>query len=133
MRAEPRHSSTNESGENCFKKLNFFRVPLILNEAARLNFGFASNMVLLLWCVCGGLLLHMLEANYLTILLKPEYEKAVDTVEEILDRGMTVITQPGMESKVELMKNSPYNSSRELAARTKVAKVIFHYIKIFRL
>ena len=105
----------------------------MINEAARLNFGFASNMVLLLWCVCGGLLLHMLEANYLTILLKPEYEKAIDTVEEILDRGMTVITAPYMESKVELMKNSPYNSSRELAARTKVAKVIFHYIKIFRL
>ena len=77
----------------------------------------------------------MLEANYLTILLKPEYEKAVDTVQEILDRGMTVITGPGMESesKVELLKNSPYNSSRELAARTKVPKVIFHYIKIFRL
>ena len=75
----------------------------------------------------------MLEANYLTILLKPEYEKAVDTVQEILDRGMTVITTPGSESMVDLLKLSPYNSSRELAARTKVPKVIFHYIKIFRL
>ena len=75
----------------------------------------------------------MLEANYLTILLKPEYEKAVDTVQEVLDRGLTVITMPGMESRVEQLKNSPYNSSRELAARTKVPKVIFHYIKIFRL
>ena len=90
-------------------------------------------MVYLLWCVCGGLLLHMLEANYLTILLKPEYEKAADTVQEILDRGMTVITTPGSESMVDLLKLSPYNSSRELAARTKVPKVIFHYIKIFGL
>ena len=72
----------------------------------------------------------MLEANYLTILLKPEYEKAVDTLQEILDRGMTVITMPGMESKVKLLENSPYNSSRELAARTKVPKVIFRFIKI---
>ena len=39
-------------------------------------------MVLLLWCVCGGLLLHMLEANYLTMLLKPSYEKAVDAPQE---------------------------------------------------
>ena len=71
----------------------------------------------------------MLEANYLTILLKPEYEKAVDNVQEILDRGLTVITVPGMESKVKLLENSPYNSSRELAARTKVPKVIFFILK----
>ena len=76
---------------------------MILNQAARFNFGFASNMVLLLWCVCGGFLLHMFEANFLSILLKPSYEKAVDTAQDVLDRGLTVITYPGLESKVETL------------------------------
>ena len=76
---------------------------MINNQAARFNFGFASNMVLLLWCVCGGFLLHMFEANFLSILLKPSYEKAVDTAQDVLDRGLTVITYPGLESKVETL------------------------------
>ena len=100
-----------------------------MNQAARFNFGFASNMVLLLWCVCGGLLAHMLEANYLTILLKPSYEKAVDTAEDILDRNLTVIYPPGTESIVEILKNSPSKITRDLAESSIVAKVIFCYFE----
>ena len=65
-------------------------------------------MVLLLWCVCGGLLAHMLEANYLTILLKPSYEKFVDTPEDIIDKNLTVIYIPGTKSILEMMKNKLY-------------------------
>ena len=84
-----------------------FRVPLIINQAARFNFGFASNMVLLLWCICGGLLAHMLEANFLTILLTPVYEKSIETAEDVLDRGMSVIFPPQSESMRESLMNSP--------------------------
>ena len=87
-------------------------------------------MVLLLWCVCGGLLAHMLEANYLTILLKPSYEKAIDTAQDVIDRGLTLIKGPGTESKVEILKNSPSNITRTLAERTIVAKVIFSFTYI---
>ena len=80
---------------------------MIINQAARFNFGFASNMLLLLWCVFGGLLLHMLEANFLTILLKPVYEKSVDTAQDIIDRGLTVIYTPGAESAKKMLMNSP--------------------------
>ena len=96
-----------------------------MNQAARFNFGLASNIVLLVWCVFGGLLLHMFEANFLTILLKPNYEKAVDSAQEILDMGLTVINAPGTESMVEIMKNSPDEITRTLAERTVVPKVIF--------
>ena len=82
-------------------------------------------MVLLLWCLCGGLLLHFFEANFLTILLKPNYEKAVDTAQEVLDRGLEVIYPPGGESMVEMWKNSADEITRKLAERTVVAKVIF--------
>ena len=86
-------------------------------------------MVYLLWCVFGGLLLHMLEANYLTILLKPNYEPFVDTAEDILHRSLTVIVPPGSESILEIDKNSPSSITKEIANRTKVAKVIFCYIE----
>ena len=98
---------------------------MIENQAQRFNFGFSSNMVLLLWCVCGGFLVHMLECNYLSILLKPTYEKPIDTSEDILERGLTVINAPGRESLVELKKKSPFNITRALAHRTIVAKVYY--------
>ena len=79
-------------------------------------------MVLLLWCVCGGLLAHMFEANFLTILLKPNYEKPIDTAQDIIDRGLGVIKYPGAESVVEILKNSPSNITRTLAERTIVCK-----------
>ena len=88
-------------------------------------------MVFLLWCVCGGFLLHFFECNILDILLQTNYEKAVDTAQDVLDRRLTVIVGPGSESKVEIMKNSPSAITRELAERTVVPKVIFLYVADF--
>ena len=67
----------------------------------------------------------MLEANYLTILLKPSYEKAIDTAEDVLNRNLTIIYGPGGESIMEILKNSPFKNTRTLAERTIVTKVIF--------
>ena len=67
----------------------------------------------------------MLEANYLTILLKPNYEKAVDTAEDVLDMGLTTLSGPYTQSSVERMKKSPYYLIRAIAEKTFVAKVIF--------
>ena len=67
----------------------------------------------------------MFEANFLSILLKPSYEKAVDTAQDVLDRGLTVILPPGTESGVEILKNSPSIITRTLAERSVVPKVIF--------
>ena len=44
----------------------------------------------------------MLESNYLTILITPAYEKPVDTPEDIIERGLTILYNPGGES----MKNA---------------------------
>ena len=96
---------------------------MIINQAARFNFGFASNMVLLLWCVCGGFILHFLECNFLTILLKPTFEPPVDTPQDILDRGMTIINIPGTESNVENNKISFSKVTRDHAEVTIVPKV----------
>ena len=101
-----------------------------MNQAARFNFGFASNMVLLLWCVCGGLLLHMLEANYLTILLAPNYEKAIDTPQDVVDRGLTVIVPPGSEQHLDELENYYAKIDRDIAEMTIVPKVIFGSFEI---
>ena len=82
-------------------------------------------MIFLLWCVCGGFLVHFFECNVLDILLKTNYEKGVDTAEDVLDRGLAVIVSPGQESRVEILKNSPSAATRELAERTVVPKVTF--------
>ena len=98
---------------------------MIKIQTGMFNFGFASNMALLLWCICGGFLLHMLESNYLTMLVKPAYEKPVDTAQDVLERGLAVIWSPGIESIKEELEKSPFKITRELAERAYVAKVIF--------
>ena len=103
---------------------------MIKNQAARSNFGVASNMALLLWCVCGALLFHMFESNYFTMLMKPTYEPPVDTAEDVLDRGLAIINIPGAGSIVEMLKKSPFYITRTLAERTIVPKVIFSNISI---
>ena len=89
-------------------KISFIRVPLLNNQSPRFNFGFASNMSLLMWCVYGGFLLHMFLSNYLAILMKSNYEKPVDTAKDVLDRGLTVLKSPGSLGIVENLKNSPF-------------------------
>ena len=111
-----------------FKIFSFSRVLRI-----RFPFGFSSRMVFLLWCVCGGFLLHFFECNILDILLQTNYEKAVDTAQDVLDMRLTVIWPPGTESALEILKNSPSAVTRQLAERTVVAKVIFNFVELFHL
>ena len=67
----------------------------------------------------------MFESNYFTMLMKPTYEKPVDSAQDIIERGLKVIYDPGSESLVEMMKNSPSAVNRDLAKLTVVPKVIF--------
>ena len=81
-------------------------------------------MILLIWCVWGGFLLHILECNYLTVLVKPVYEKPIDTAEDIIERGIKIIDYPGRESMIETLKRSPFPLTRALAENTYVTKVV---------
>ena len=66
----------------------------------------------------------MFEANYLTILLKPNYEKPVDTAQDILDRGLTIIKAPFRKSALDADKISRLKITRDLAERTIIPEVI---------
>ena len=67
----------------------------------------------------------MLESNYLTILITPTYEKAVDTPEDIIERGLIIIYNPGSHAMKDAMMQSDNKIDRDLASLTYVAKVIF--------
>ena len=53
--------------------------------------GFSMNFVLITWALCGGLFLYAFLANFRTVLLMPQYEKPVDSAQDILDRGLIPI------------------------------------------
>ena len=78
-----------------------------------------------MWCVCGGFLLYFLTSNYLTVLIKPSYDKPVDTAEDVITRNLSIIDFPGRESILEINKNSPFPIIRQLAERTYVTKVSY--------
>ena len=73
----------------------------------------------------------MLEANYLTILLKPNYADPIDTVEDVLDRGLPPLFDFFLEGTRQRMLQSESSMIRTLAERTVVAKVIFCFIERF--
>ena len=88
-------------------------------------------MLFLIWCVFGGFLLYFFESVFLESLLKPNYEKPVDTAQDVFDRGLTVIIYPGAWSMIKLFKNSPSAVVRKLGERTIAPKVIFCYFDKF--
>ena len=87
------------------------------------TFGLSSSMAFLLWVVMGTFLLHILECNFLTILIKPVYEKPVDTAEDIIERVLSII---GISwTMVVDMKKSPSKIIRDLAEVYVVPEVNF--------
>ena len=66
----------------------------------------------------------MFESTFYAMLMKPVYEKPIDSAEDVLVRNLTVLEMPGTEASVEILKNSSDNTIRKLAERTYVPKVI---------
>ena len=108
------------------------RVPLLNHQQ---SFGFSAKMIFLLWCVCGTFLLHMLESNYLTMLVKQNYEKPVDSAQDVLDRGFTIIWFPYYDYFLEeMIKQNISKVSRDLALMTYSSKVSsIHFLIIFKI
>ena len=76
--------------------------PSTLQAVGRL-----SNVLYLLWAICGGFLLHFLLSNFLTVLLKPDISKPVETAKDVLDRGLV----PYYHWEGEYLKNVFADSS----------------------
>ena len=66
----------------------------------------------------------MLLSNYLGILVKPNYEKPMDTALDVLDRGMTILWYPYFDwyKEMQFAQNSS-KVFRDLAEKVYVSKV----------
>ena len=117
-----RFSNSNYNVLEFVRKFRIFSFSRVLR--IRFPVGVSSRIMLLLWCICGGFLLHFYESSLLDIILKRNYEMPIDTAQEVLARGLSVIVTPGRRSIIEMLKNSPSYVTRTLAERTVVSKVI---------
>ena len=84
-------------------------------------------MSYLLWAVFGGFILHCLLTNFLTVLIKPKYEKAVDTAADVLNRNITIVRFPGGESWIHYFANSADPVYRNLSQKIVIAKDWYEY------
>ena len=50
--------------------------------------GRSSNLVFTIWAVFGGFILHFLLSNYLTVLLRPRFEKPVESAADLIARDI---------------------------------------------
>ena len=79
------------------------------------SFGLASNLVFLVWAIFGGFILHILLSNYLAVLMKPTYNKPINTVDDVLESGLKIFYSAGGEYLGEQLKQSPDARYRKLA------------------
>ena len=70
-------------------------------------------MGLLMWSVCGGLLLYFLTCNFLTLLVKPSWDEPIRTISDLLERDMGLILWPYHEYYIKLMRDSPLDQYNE--------------------
>ena len=87
-----------------------FRIPIPENVSGTGKYSILNihvTFVLLIWGLFGGLILHFFLANFLTVLLLPQYEDPIDSAEDIVDRGMIPFTEPGAVIYTDLLLQSP--------------------------
>ena len=64
------------------------------------------NMGALVWGIGGGLLLYFLTCNFLTLLVKPSWDKPIRTITDLLERDMGLILWPYQNYFIKVMRNS---------------------------
>ena len=97
-------------------------MPDVILRHPRDSVGRSSNLVFTIWAVFGGFILHFLLSNYLSVLLKPSYEKPVDTPKDLIERDITPFFGPGREIYRQFFENSPDPNIQEISRRLYIAK-----------
>ena len=90
----------------------------------------ASNLVFTIWAVFGGFILHFLLSNYLSVLLRPSYEKPVDTAADLIKRNITPFVTPGGEIYRQLFAASSDPNYQEISRRLVFSKDRHEYYKM---
>ena len=82
----------------------------------------ATNLIFTIWAVSGGFILHFLLSNYLTVLLKPSYEKPVETTADLIERNLIPYNLPGGEIWIQIFAASSDPNYQEISWRMVIAK-----------
>ena len=89
--------------------------------------GFSSNVVFITWAVFGGFILHFLMSNYLTVLVKPTFEKPIETLQDMIDRNIIPYYIPGGTIYKKAMLDSGDKNLEELGRRLVIPRDYDHY------
>ena len=82
----------------------------------------ASNLGYTIWAVWGGFILHFLLSNYLSILLRPSYEKPVETAADLIERDIIPFYDPGGDLLKQFFETSTDPIYQEISRRLVLAK-----------
>ena len=77
--------------------------------------GVSANIVLLIWGLFGGVLVHGFLANFRSMLMMPVYEKPIDTAQDILDRGLIPIVTKEQNGMKQVLEDSPIPAYWEIS------------------
>ena len=73
------------------------------------------NMGALVWGIGGGFILYFLTSNFLTILLKPSFEKPINSIEDMLERDMGLILWARNHYYIDAMRDSSVELYRKVS------------------
>ena len=73
------------------------------------------NMGALVWGIGGGFLLYFLTSNFLTILLKPSFEEPINSIEDMLARGIGLILWARNQYYIDAMRDSGVELYRKVS------------------
>ena len=59
------------------------------------------------------------------MLIKPMYEKPIDSLEDVIERGMKILDTPGTQDKVANLKHSPSQLVRTAATEHWVVTEVY--------
>ena len=68
--------------------------------------GFSVNLVLMIWGIAAALIIYGFLANFRDMLLKPTFEKTIDSAQDVVDNGLKVYTIDGGDWQKETMQGS---------------------------
>ena len=75
-----------------------------------------------MWALFGGFLIHFILCNWLTVLLKPQYEAPIETAQDIVDRGIIPFVWNGGDGLKRFLEASPNPLYQQLGNITVVPK-----------
>ena len=76
-------------------------------------------------------MLHIIMSNYLTVLLKPSYEKPVESVDDVIDRGLIPFYIPGGGIFKQMLADSEDPRYQYLSEIVVIAKDWDHWDEMY--